>query len=472
MRRLLVPAALFLSACGKVSGEGEQPRAGNHDNDGPGVGTSTLAIEGSFDVTFTSANADWGGSAPPGTTSPSLKTGARLDLRKNASGGYDAVLTPRWQAPAAFRVQVTAESLVLTGEGSISMSQGPIAGASDRWKMLTLGRNADGTLDGRFTGIGDAQAGAGDVLWSGTLSGDGKFAPDATAPELRTALKTFSGREDARLPWDPIIVEAAEPVGSVENPAAAPHVTSGGESLPVSWTGTTTTWAGTTRFVGYVDDWDRATANAWQLTGDSVLVDGASHGIVPFNTNLKFYNAGSPATEIAFSDDVINMRSFGTTAIYGGGEAGTSDPRCEVGGCFRIGPIDVNSCETQRSGFGAMLTRQTEGRMELRYRLLARTTSIGGPQKPFIPNTPVTIQVATPHVAPVEAPVPHVDLAELATPVDGMTWGSEWSTASANLPVGNGPVGVAVAATTPGYCGGPPGPPGEIEILVQYAASK
>lgn len=471
MRRLLVPAALFLLACGKVSGEGEQLPTGNNNNtNGPGTGTSTLAIEGSFDVTFTSANADWGGSAPPGMTSPSLKTAARLDLRKNASGGYDAVLTPRWQAPAAFSVQVTAESLVLTGQGSISISQGVIAGATDRWKTLTLGRNEDGSLDGSFTGTGDAQAGAGDVLWSGTLTGAGKFVPDATAPELRTVLNTFSGREDVRFPWDPIIVEAAEPVAS--QAAAGPYVASGSDTLGVTWIPVTSTWAGATRWTGYVGDWDQATAKPWQVKGDSSLADFASHAIVPFDASMRFFTAGSPATQIAFNDDVINVRSFGTTAIYGGGEAGTNDPRCEVGGCFRIGPIDVNSCETQRSGFGAMLTRQTEGRTELRYRLLARTTSVGGPQKPFIPNSPVTMQVATPHVAPVEAPVPHVDLAELATPVDGMTWASEWSTASANLPTGNGPVGVAVAATTPGYCGGPPGPPAEIEILVQSVASK
>src|SRR5438105_7717564 len=83
---------------------GGSTSAGGAAGGGGGGGTTTtpdpLGLAGSYDLRFTSVVPSWGpGSGPPGIGPASLTQIGRVDLRKNADGTYDAIVTGRWGIP-------------------------------------------------------------------------------------------------------------------------------------------------------------------------------------------------------------------------------------------------------------------------------------------------------------------------------------------------------------------------------------
>jgi hypothetical protein len=67
------------------------------------------------------------------------------------------------------------------------------------------------------------------------------------------------------------------------------------------------------------------------------------------------------------------------------------------------------------------------------------------------------------------------DFAQLAAPIDGLSWATPWRTLSGKAsPPGTGPVGFAVMASTPGAMTweGPPAPSVKMEVLVESVAAQ
>lgn len=483
---LFTSLALVVSACGGSVGAGDQGGPGGPG--GPGGGTTTgpgpLGVEGSFDLTFDQASASFQGggpSLPAGTQPPSLTIAARLDVRKSPAGGYEAVLTPRWGTPSSYSVALADDAMTLTGTGGIGAASGTIGGVFDEWSTLTLPRN-DGKLTGEVRGTGKEHVGEGDEIWEGDLTGKGKIVADRTSPELRSNIKSRSGPDGTLLPWDPIVVEAAEPVTASgieeQTSIAGDH----GDSLTLRWEPRkdASDWPGITSSTGHVDDWTRAmSGEPWALSNAGALArDLVGLSASSVRAPLKFLRLGSPTKEIGFDDDVLEAASWGAYAVYGGGLAGTNDPRCESGGCMRIGPFDSDACGVARAGFAGQLQRLPLGHVELRYRVLAKPKYDGEGAQPTIYGDVVTLELASPKATTEDTGVRAEagTLSKLAAPIDGLTYASAWTTLDVPAP-GSDTIGVAVIAGGPGLlrgdpCGGPPPPPVTVEILVERVASK
>lgn len=477
---------LFVTACGGTVASGGGPAQQSDPPEAKPVvppTTTTTTIEGSYDLQFTSAKATLnpGGPTAPPTTPPSLATSARLDIRKNGAS-YEAVFTARWGTPAAYTVAISNAALTLTGKGSIVGGQSSgITGSSDTWESLVLPRNTVGGLTGEVRGTGREFVGQGDVVWDGTLTGSGTIKLDVTAPALRGDYTSRIGPGDRLLPWDPVLVSAAEPVEPNGAEQGIKVQGDHGDSLGIQWNAhdaSPTGWAGETSFTGYLDDWTRAgSGEPWTLfSSDGAARDLAGHFGSSLIKNLSFVRLGAPTTEIGFDTDVLEATAWGENAIYGGGLTGQNDPRCESGGCMRIGPVRFDVCGVPRAGFAGLLQRVGAGNVELRYRVLAKPTYDG--PTPMVYGEAVTMQLATQGAPTRDAGVAATTMtfAQLASPIDGMTMGTDWLTLEAAAPQGTGPIGVAVvvggSSVIRGGCGGPPPPPSDVEILVERVRSK
>jgi hypothetical protein len=324
--------------------------------------------------------------------------------------------------------------------------------------------------------------GQGDEEWGGDLTGTGTLAQDTTHPEVRADVLSGIGPSDALLPWDRLPISTAEPVDEKGLQDNTQISSDKGDKLAVVWQPTVspdTAWAGRASFVGYLQDWVSATSSdSWNVrnTGEFV-VDRVGLSAAAITTPLKFLRMGGPTQSVEFDDDVVESSSWGDYMIYGGGFAGQSDPRCEQGGCMRIGPVRYDFCAMPRAGFAAQLQRLAGGLVELRYRILA--DPLEQPNSlPSLIGEVVTLEVASPGAAPVDHGVQgsSAAIALLAAPVDGMHYGSDWQTFEVPAPAGSGPIGVAVAAggysLLRGGCGGPPMPASSVEILVEHVKSK
>jgi hypothetical protein len=137
----------------------------------------------------------------------------------------------------------------------------------------------------------------------------------------------------------------------------------------------------------------------------------------------------------------------------------------------------MQGCSDPRSGLVAQVTRAPLGHVALRYRILARPQNDPGGGSPFFYGDLVTMELAGAlNGAPVDTGVAGASANVVALPsaIDGMTYGSDWSTLDAAAP-GSGAIGVAVAlggARSGGCGGGPPLPPVDVEILVETISAK
>lgn len=456
-----------------------QDKDGGANTDGGGGGDAGVgSIEGSFDLSFAEITPTFEGGGPvvPPSTPPSLAKKARLDVRANPAGGYDAVFTSRWGTSSSLAVAVSATAVTLTGTATVRGDAGGSGLATDTWRSLTLARDASGKLTGAVTGTGEETINQGDVLWSGKLTGKGSIAIDATRPELRARASSAIGPADAILPWDAIVVEAAEPVAGAGLRDATQVKGPSGPSIPVGWVAQNAApWAGETTASARMTDW-AAASSAKEIT---VANDGAkAFDLVALtspalSTKVKVHPVAFVNTSVIdFQGDVLLASPWGDVAFYGGGITGTPDPRCESGGCARLGPVSLNGCTAQRVGLAGQLAAGANGHVELRYRVLALPD---GGSSPNVFGDVLTMELARPGGSVERSSVlpSQIKLDRLASAVDGMTHGTPWSTLDVLAPSGSGAIGVAVA---PGgrdsLCGGPLPPAVKVEILVQKIASK
>lgn len=467
----LLLVALGSMACGSVAEElpEQQP-----DPRGDG-----LELEGSYELTFTTVEAtmDHAGPPAPEGAPPSRGHRARLDLRRATTGGYEAVFTSRWGVSAAYAVTVSDAALTLSGEGRVGApSSSGFGGTSDTWHTLTLARTKGGLLSGAVEGSGREDIFAGDVAWGGKLSGSGTLSRDVTAPELKTSPLSRIGPADQLLPWDTVVVTAAEPLARADVIASTKVTAASGEALSLTWLPSESdTWAGGTTFSARVDDWASAMKPmAWQLSQSAGVRDRVGNAASGTGAPLKFLRLGIASGAVDFDTDSLDASFWGTADVLGGGLAGTDDPRCESGGCLRLGPAALNACSPPRAGMAVRLNRGAGNRVALRYRVLAQP--MYGDMAPFVYGSLLTMELAAPG-----APVQSLDVGgstapkftKLAAPIDGMTWATEWTTFTADAPAGTGPVGVAVAFGGRGYgCGGPPPPATNLVFLIEQVAAE
>lgn len=488
MRALRLFASSFLvlvAACGgSVSSPGTSDPSTGGTTDGAGTTTPgkpetkpdsrPLAIEGSFDLRFTSvaATPDAGSYTPP-TAPPSSTTPFRLDLRRDKGGALSGALTSRWGQVASARVVEGAKSLELTGSFTASGGAGA-QGVSDRWLTVTLDRAADGSLAGTFSASGEETIFQGDAGYSLKLAGKGTVAADATRPEARVVATTTLGPPGKLLPWDLLTFQFAEPILH-DDAFAASHVAGpGGAALPLAWSGTdgdVTDWAGISSL--------SARAKTWPSNGGwSAIVEPVKDRVSLVSDRalsaLDILPIPGAATTIGFDDDVLRASSWGGVDFLGGGFTGATDPRCEAGGCARLTPPALGSCSSSTAGLLAQLTPGPQGKVQVRYRLLAHPKYPGG--TPYIPSAMVVesaleggepkrehVYVGTSNGAP---------LAVLPSAIDQYDWATPWTTFETTLPVGSGRVGFALSAVSDIYCGGPPLPPADVALLVESITAK
>lgn len=449
----------------------ERPSPPTPPNEPPSV--AKLSIEGSFDVSFTNVVATTFGGGPLGgpVTPPSTNTTGRLDIRKSANASaYEAVFTSRWGTPAVLRVVRGPNEIILSGEARIE-SRGAPSGmsVSDVWTELRLPLQGEDSLTGSISAKGQELTFQGDEGGMANLTGTGKLVRDTLLPETRATLQSRIGPKQALLPWDPIVVETAEPLVA-QDVERTTSVTANGALLPIAWMpheALQTDWAGKSAVRFRAVDWTRAMqVDKWVITHDGGAKDRAGQPTPPHRQDLRFFRINGPVPAITFDGDTVGITSWGTgRALI---NESKPDARCEQGGCFLLGPARYQVCNAIETGVAAQLTRGPQGRVSVRYRVLVNEGLSSVPQN--LVTRAISVQLANAAGQTTEARL-SPSLVTLGTPIDGMPLGSAWATEEFAAPPGTGPIGFAMAFARGGCDGGLPTPSRDVELLIDSIQS-
>src|SRR5262249_375188 len=150
-----------------------------------------------------------------------------------------------------------------------------------------------------ITGTGSEMIVGGDQAWDGTLDGSGRLVSDVTPPQTRANIVSTIGPPDGLLPWDPIGLEVAEPVDANGFEKDTLIQGANGQALSMQWdsgTPSAASWAGATRYAGYIADWTDATSGEkWALKSPgSAARDRAGHDANSLSQGLSLLGIGSP----------------------------------------------------------------------------------------------------------------------------------------------------------------------------------
>lgn len=438
-------------------------------------------IVGTFDLSFDEVVTAPSDRHPPVLRRPHRPPSAdhafRLDLREE-SGRIDGVLTPRWGTPCGYWGTIAGNRLELRGCGTSLSRTTDSDQVTDTWSTLEVAidpytRQVLGPIEAR--GSERVQEAEGMLAWNGTLTGKGSLVADRTAPEARLEAASWVGPPEALLPWDPLIVRTSEPVAIQGAREAVTLRTERGVALPlraIPGHKDGASWAGAVAFESRLADWTLAPqTSAWFASG-APLVDRSGRAAAPAHAPVRFLDVRLAGPTIDFDGDLASVASWGGWALYGGGDGGSSDPRCEQGGCLRIGPMDFSPCSATRSGFAALLPRGPKGTVSIRYRILAQ---------PLADRAPLWSEVFGAQVAALggetieqSLDVQALEFAALPSPIDGMGRGMPWTTRQVKVPQGVGPIGFA------GFSGKPiakdcqrpeDSQPVRYEVLVEWVRS-
>ena len=453
MRTLgLLSASLVLFACGGSIGD-------SNSNIKP------VPVEGSFDLTFGAVTPTEQPNGPPipnpSVTSPSAGAKARLDVAA-VPGGYAAVMTPVWGAPAAMTVVASSSELRLTGEANVS-STGNSQGVSDRWTTIVLPRRADGSLTGQASLVGDENVFEGDVGWMYKVAATATFKVDVTVPDFKLASRGSAGGK--YLPWDHVRAMASEPVEASKFLGATSAMVGTGsasfrDATADFYNAAGALWAGSTYLDGTFGVWTFGATDGALTIGPGVP-DLAGNARVPDaspqSEKLAMLDVGTPSTGFAFDgkDD--------TTPGTWGLAAAVTGSACDSGGCMALGPVQTNQCSQGETGLAGRL-KPGGTLLHLRFRVRAASLYQGGPVmnmgsllrvEPVRPGGELkTTDVPTPELIPLKDG-------------DPLDYGSGWIDATAALPPGTGELGFALRVVDSPYgCGGPMPAPMKVEVWV------
>ncbi len=413
-----VSAPILASGCGGA--------ASDADTGGTGGAGGSGALSGSYDVVLSGVRQQDPNN--PGIASPSEGVRLRLDLRRQGEG-YQAVVTPRFGQASALAVTLSRSAMTLSG--AVVVAGG--AGATDTWATLTLQRAASGRLSGALSALGTEELLMGDVVSSGAVEADGNLTPDATAPELQVRLTSSVGPGDALLPWDPLVVVAAEGVQPAAWESRLGVVPLGdAQGLPeLGWELTPepaspSAWAGALAAEGR---WRR-----WSDGGVSFSVevaagtpDLAGHAAAALVAPAQLLWVGPPQPRIDYGADAIDYGQWGRVRWLAPGDAA-----CEPGAsCAKIGSFESGACGAgSPAGLAARLQRSGDV-LHVRYRVEITLPDEGDPQPaPTWAPSPLGLELAVPGGRPRRTSVALESGAFTSWRVEGAAriWTTGWRT--------------------------------------------
>ena len=433
---LVFAASAASAACGgsvasNPSGGGPSPCVGCTDAPGgpddPVTGHPfPQAINGSYDLRFTKVAKVTIASGPPTDGKfPSMEGHARVDilLPTGASSAYTAIVTSAFGAPTRFTVRQDGDDVVLEQDKSISFGEVSFGEnvsdvPQDTYDTLTLKRTHSGSIADSFTATGaqNVYASDGDGGATATLAASGVVSKSALEPQLRVVTQSPSGPSDALLPWDPIELQASEPVSGstsalrVNGASARAFVADKEAAFPdgSSWMGARTTLT-SFDFAGKVEV-DASIAGAHAVT-------------------VPFLSIPAPVAALSFDGSELGGASWGGVLHV------RSTTSCETGGgCVKLGPWNADVCRVPRVGVAAKLATFGKKAVTLRYRVLTADPPAGSPT-PML-ETALSAQLTAPTGEHVEAVVDNAGAKALgsAGPIEGMSNATEWKTLTLAVP--------------------------------------
>jgi hypothetical protein len=435
---------------------------------GAGAGGQSGSIEGSFDLHFGTVTAE-----QPITGEPPISQGtsARIDIRKTADGaGYEALFTSTFLTPLGMTVAVTADKVTLTGEGLVKNNF-----AQDSWETLALGRNAAGGLDGTVSGKGQEQVSGGDVISNTAIAGTGTIGVDVTAPSYASKPFSYHGPSDALLPWDPVVLQVSEGLGSEAlakaltlsidiATSADPQLTF--DPAPDAPLG----WGGSTRVEVRASSWDGPMTtpdvpeNTFGLTVAAGVPDRVGNPGPSFEVKAKRLPVALAGKSLGFDGDVLEVSPWGAVVPLGADSG--SDPHCEKGGCLQLGPFGLGYCSQDVLGFAGRSPFAGESTLSVRYRLFVKGDAGVAPSI-IGPSLFVDVYALSGQVASVSPAAGSESLSDQGAAAGELRWATGWLTLDVAIPAGTkaSELGFVIAAGSSPSCGFVP-PAIQAEIYV------
>ena len=445
---------------GGVSGSGATG-AGGTGGDGTGAssgsgGSPVIELRRtSYDVRFEGVAVDGTLGTLPSAESPSQGASLRVDIGARVGDTYQAFVTPRWGYPAEATTVFELES------GRVELTTGFfITGAEigDTWSEMMVSLDANGELRGPVTATGHRRPLGGDFGGSFPLEASGSIALDRTAPEVDAVTESPHGPPDALLPWDEVVVRAAEGVDADELHTLLRILSATGENTfpAVHWKHTPaiddrTAPSGSVRVRGSFQTWPDLSLDL------GVGIDAGAMDLVGlrapvYSKKFTLRSFGSAAGRNDFDGTGPALALWGQTVQLGG--AAGPDPRCESKGCMMIGPLANPHCSV-RSGFAGRITTSSP-LISIRYRVLVGPITPGSSEPPSY-SPPMHFDLASPG-REVTLGVVYIEpsaLRPLAEPQGELRWGTEWRTEEVAVRTGDIGYSVYAGVTSCAPRGGP-----------------
>lgn len=373
-------------------------------------------------------------------TVPAVSVGARmrLDLHSHYDTKgqlvWEAIVTPRFSAPSAYKVSDVGSSVVLDAFDTAAV--GSLGNAADRridlWQTFTIQGQLGGSLKAFATdGMETDARGAQDSFHP--LHAFGHFEADVEAPEIHAPVTPESSRAGERLPWDEIFVELSEPIDLVDLRSAL------GTELPspteaptpvVPWS-FSPNGGGANGWAGAVGVW--TLLRSWSTNGDlrvgtfEDVQDPSGNILRPTSKALGVLPVPPPQASHLFDNRTITVASWGLAEFLG---ADGVDPRCEHGGCVKLGPdptlVYCGTATNRDTGIAGRILVGAGHTLHVRYRALTSSNTPSNSDQPgFGPDILVVLLAAPgirlqgPALPPASAGFGKVDVSTLQPYVGG-----------------------------------------------------
>lgn len=321
----------------------------------------------------------------------------RLDLRRDATGKYEAVVGVANHSPASFAVEETARGLRLEGD-ALAEETPPDSEIvrRTRWHALSLTRGADGGLaDAAMTVIEEWVTDGGDRSPTERASEvDGRVERDTTSPLWSAPPRYRKGPAEAIFPWESLRMALSEGVAARDLPGALSVSPEGapGVSLGMIWQAETGTdpaaeWAGSIgAFTMPFADWDA-------IAGRSLVVDARPVSDLSGNVSSPL-TARQAVAAVALKDSPLTFDAPESGVFtWGDAKLTAAGDACENGGCLAFGPFERHWCPLPYAGAaGRLHVEPGASKLVLRYRIEYEQL----PSIDFYYPSAFTVRLATP----------------------------------------------------------------------------
>ncbi|MFO0567547.1 MAG: hypothetical protein U0263_17950 [Polyangiaceae bacterium] len=316
-------ASLLRSVCGAwLLGAASLACAGKTDESSKSNACDGLA--GNYDI-----------SLEPATGSADA---TKLTLRLSSkSGACVARVTPAGYPAVELEAAVGANAIELddtTGPELPTLTTGWYWGLhffrEYHFRHVTLPRTSSGAFDGTAHATVDVAWAEDDICSVGELEWSGSVGPDGTPPTLyvgpplvyapkrpdpgscfsASGGKVRPGMPEQALPWDPVALEASEPLAGLASASTAAHTLGFSDAVLDENTKATDVWAWAT-----VSDWESVRGKSIEVRSEG-LVDAAGLALTPTTYEVPVLDVG-PAVSAHELDSADGLATFGTVAMDG-----------------------------------------------------------------------------------------------------------------------------------------------------------